>query len=260
MAEQAAEYPEGLCDALASEYRASDAEVGRSRASVELDQGTVDDMEPLRKRARRELENKHPLGGMRAPHLAVTRVPGWKATGTKLAEALGPIVLKHLEAISAVFQAAGSDKAAPIPSEIVHEAQMKLEEAFGLEAGRTGAAECIPYLRGDIMAALIKEPGDPDDVLPQWVDGRIPRWELLTRYRLEASSPLRSQAEQRDGRWPTQRSSLRGPSVWGITLPTMIMWPLRRVRSKRSTTRASWLGRRPGKSWRRGSVRWSFLR
>ena len=87
LTELAAEYPEGLCDALASAYRTAVTEapvnVPMPGASVEIT-GVVNTADGPTAKTLREVANKECIGGLRAAFKSMAKVPGWEAVGRDL--------------------------------------------------------------------------------------------------------------------------------------------------------------------------------
>eukprot|EP00972_Heterocapsa_arctica_P029188 4292188-Heterocapsa_arctica.AAC.1 len=64
-------------------------------------------MERPNKRAKREAENFAAIGGMRHPHLACARIPGWQPAGERLRNILEPILAKHAVAAAKAISTIG---------------------------------------------------------------------------------------------------------------------------------------------------------
>ena len=167
----AAEYPEGLCEALAAEYQKhGTAGMEVPEAITFDDDGTHDPLAVEEAKARRERENKECLGGMRNPSISVTKVPGWRPAGTKIRKVLEPLVEKHYAKFEKVLDDLGKEDATGIPEQVVKEARDEMAKLLGVQL-RKVPDNCIDPV---LLEAVIKLAGDPDDVLPAWVSGETP--------------------------------------------------------------------------------------
>ena len=85
-------------------------------------------------------------------------------------ETLLPIVQRNAKMVQQAIDRAGTEQAHDLPEEVVEEARRKLEQALGLPA-----RQLVPRrIRDDLLAAITKLAGDPDDVLADWVRGETP--------------------------------------------------------------------------------------
>ena len=167
---RAAEYPQGLCEALAGAYANTKDARGEVQRVTFQDGATVDPLRPPTLRRKREQENTDAIGGMRNPHLACERIPGWKRTGALLRDILEPILDKHLVQATAALSDIGRQGHPGLPQELVAEAVLALEQAFPAPAAfhhGPPTAGATP-VRAHLLAGLVYAAGDPDDVVADW--------------------------------------------------------------------------------------------
>ena len=171
MTSLAAEYHEGLCEALADAYAAAGTKGKELPEAAVIDEaGTHDPMAVEEAKQRRERENREAIGGMRDPARSVKKVPGWHLAGKKVREVLEPIVDEHLNEFENIFANIGKENSFGITEKVINKARKKMTDMMGCQNVRP-PDNCIDPL---IMAALIEMAQDPDDVLPAWVGGATP--------------------------------------------------------------------------------------
>eukprot|EP00972_Heterocapsa_arctica_P037226 5481001-Heterocapsa_arctica.AAC.1 len=132
----AAEYPQGLCEALAAGHRDAlltepeRSEVLRSTFTL---QGGQDAVEPTARKEQREEENQRCIGGLRNPHTSVDQVPGWKHVGLKLRKVLNEFVARHEEVFVQAMSTLGDKEGKTIPDTLLPELRAVVAEAIGTQ-------------------------------------------------------------------------------------------------------------------------------
>ena len=164
-----AEYPEGLCDKLAKGYAACTEDPVAVDAVTITDDGTHDPLLPESRRRLRQRENSEAIGGMRSPHQSIKHIPGWGPVGEKLQKLLDQVIDNHWEECCTMVDNLGKVQEG-LPDSIVEEARREMELWLNVQH-----RESIPCkVRADLVEALTKEAGDPDDVIAEWLRGETP--------------------------------------------------------------------------------------
>ena len=164
-----AEYPEGLCDAIAAGYAERKSDPTKVDTVKITEEGTIDPLAQATKQQVRKRENADAIGGMRSPHRAVARLPGWGAVGTSLRSALDDILDHWWPTCQAVVDSLGTEQDG-FPEAMVEEARRSLEQLFG-----TQQRSSVPgKVRADLVEQITKAARDPDDVIASWLRGHTP--------------------------------------------------------------------------------------
>ena len=166
----AAEYPAGLCEAVAEEY------LKYKEVSLDPHYTTFDSLgthvfgDQATNKQRRAEENRNCIGGMRRPHASLVQVPGWYKVGPKIRQIPEGVLDDYPDEETRVYGIMGDDNATGWCADIVEDARWRLEQAF----------QCGPQpsdtrrVHANLMAAITKEAKDPDDVLAKWAAGNTP--------------------------------------------------------------------------------------
>ena len=98
MIEFAAEYSDGLCDAIAAAYsevlKGAPRNSAPKRTALELEGAAFTTEGPI-KRVRRELEADESVGGLRNPARSLPKIPGWSTVGLRVRTVLESFVSRH---------------------------------------------------------------------------------------------------------------------------------------------------------------------
>ena len=123
----AAEYPSTLCEALAAEYfKWKNASLKPTYTTIDaLGTHALGDRES--KKQIRAAENNAAIGGMRTPHLSVSKVPGWKPVGARIRSILNEVLQRHSKEETQVLEDMGKEDAAGWSDAVIQEARRKLE-------------------------------------------------------------------------------------------------------------------------------------
>ena len=175
MTERAAEYPEGLCDILASEFVKSTEAMREKVEPVYTEQGTVDPLERPTKRQKREAEDDACNGGLRNPHRSILALPGWDRVGMVVQEALGSILDARPAELSAVYEGMGREEAAGFGGAALVVARVKLWEALSSRFPFTTVA-CEARERVEdtgpqigLLESLLLAAEDLERAVPHWL-------------------------------------------------------------------------------------------
>ena len=87
-AARTAEYPEGLCEAVARAAMQAPLFARKRTFTILTEHSLTDPLEAETKKAMRERENEEAIGGLRNPHKAAAKVAGWAVTDPLLDAAL----------------------------------------------------------------------------------------------------------------------------------------------------------------------------
>ena len=170
----AAEYPEGLCDALARAYAKALATQPRPLVMDRLTitaAGRVGGGEAVSAKAAREQANNEAIGGLRDAYRSVEKVPGWKAAGELVLAAARTVLAEHRGALVAAVRALGKVPAVEVPVAACHELRRGLAVALGLK----GVPEVGPGgLQAGLVGALTELAKDPDAHIADWLKGFVP--------------------------------------------------------------------------------------
>ena len=136
MTEIAAEYSDGLCDAIAAAY--SQALKGAPRNSPPMrivieTEGAAFTTEGPTKRARRELEADESVGGLRNPARSLPKIPGWSTVGLRLRTVLESFVSRHRSEFQPIIETLGSEDPVEPSDSRVRELRGELASAPSLE-------------------------------------------------------------------------------------------------------------------------------
>ena len=175
MTELAAEYSEGLCDALASAY----ADAFRSAPQNNIVKRTILEVEGAShtpegptKRVRKDLEADQYVGGLRNPLSGLRLVPNAFEVGRKVRSVLEPFVSRHWSVLKSVIDSLGSDDPIEPTEEQILELRGNLASALSIEV--TLSERSRPGLQGWLFRALLEQSGDPEVEVPKWIDSFTP--------------------------------------------------------------------------------------
>ena len=157
----AAEYPQGLCEVLASEYlKHLKMERKRSTTTVQSwkDGGNNKDFES--KAYLREVENETCIGGLRNPAKSLTYLPGWQHVGSKLFWAID-----ELQQINTSYDSlvglVGTDTPCQLDIELAG-LRKHLQSQFGV-AEYNGKG-----IWSELLQRLVQDSKDPDLEAAMW--------------------------------------------------------------------------------------------
>ena len=160
----AAEYPDGLCTALAIGFRDCRT-MPDPLPLIRVDEmGTHDPLAAPSKKQIREAENEKAIGGLRNPQSSRARIHGWNTLGREMAGRLEHIVEKHAAKFEEVLKNIGVEGASGIPAEIVEEAQQVLCDIVGIEAAQWDK-QCVC---SELLEALAHKAGNPELSAAAW--------------------------------------------------------------------------------------------
>ena len=131
--ELAAAYPESLCNILAIEFfKAVKAmpKRGRHLHHEFTSSGRFSQINEETKRQIRERENADCLGGLRNPHRARVKVPGWVDVGKRLNRIVDVAIDKHETELVSWLGTWGHEDAGPVPDDILTELRCELCREF----------------------------------------------------------------------------------------------------------------------------------
>ena len=183
LAERAAGCPEGSCEAMAEAYARAPPRRYPRLLTWFTPRGRYDPMAPETRAQQRERENEEAIGGMRNPHLSLDKVPGWRAVGPRLTQALDAALDELSEqrgGLSFILDALGKDECEGLPEETVSRARQLIADAFEHATG--GAARPEPAAPADrsrglqpaLFGKLLAAAADPDTSLTDWAHGQTP--------------------------------------------------------------------------------------
>ena len=168
MTELAAEYSEGLCDALAAAYsealRSAPLNSPPKRTVLETE-GAAFDTEGPTKRVRREIEADESVGGLRNPARSLPKIPGWSVVGPRVRTVLESFVSRHWLELQPIIETLGSDEPIEPSDSRVHELRRELASALGLNSPH----EEPEGLQAWLFKGLLEAAGDPETEVPKWL-------------------------------------------------------------------------------------------
>ena len=170
MTELAAEYSEGLCDALAAAYasafRSAPQNSTPKRTILEVE-GAAFTPEGPTKRVRKDIEADQCVGGLRNPLSGLRLVPNAFEVGRLVRSVLEPFVSKHWSALKPILDSLGSDSPVEPPEEQIVELRGNLASALSIEV--TLSERSRPGLQPWLFKALLERSGDPEVEVPKWL-------------------------------------------------------------------------------------------
>ena len=173
LTELAAEYPEGLCDALAAAYSKAveSAPLRTAPFSVRVTaEGKVDAAAAETGRQRRRREEEECVGGLRNPLEANSKVPGWSTTGEELRNILDRFVEEHRVVLAPLAASLGTPEAGPMAPALVDELRLRLAQWLQVPDGRQEEKGLQSWL----VEALTAKAADPDTEVPRWLASATP--------------------------------------------------------------------------------------
>ena len=175
MTELAAEYSEGLCDAIPSAYANAFGIAPHSstpkRTILEVEGASHTPKGPT-KRVRKDLEADQYVGGLRNPLSGLRLIPNAFEVGRKVRSVLEPFVSKHWSAFRSVIDSLGSDNPVEPTEEQILELRGNLASALSLEV--TLSERSRPGLQPWLFRALLEQSGDPEVEVPKWLETFTP--------------------------------------------------------------------------------------
>ena len=173
MTELAAEYSEGLCDALAQACAKALLSAPRNsdprRTLLEME-GVSHNTEGPTKRVRREAEADVYVGGLRNPARSLQLVPGWSKVGPLLQGVLVNFVRKHWAEFTPIIDSLGSEDPIEPSDERVHELRGELASALSIEFPQSEPEGLQAWL----FKGLLEAAGDPESEVPKWLASFTP--------------------------------------------------------------------------------------
>ena len=168
MTEFAAEYNDGLCDAIAAAY--SKALKGAPRNSPPLrtvieTEGAAFITEGPIKRVRRELEADESVGGLRNPARSLPKIPGWSTVGLRVRTVLESFVSGLWSEFQPIIETLGSEDPVEPSDSRVHELRGELASALSLESPH----EEPEGLQAWLFKGLFEAAADPETEVPKWL-------------------------------------------------------------------------------------------
>ncbi len=125
MTSLAAEYPASLCEIIAEAYRDSPDPTPLSRKRFSQT-STTDPLATRTAKQEREAENYACIGGLRNPAQSIRKVPGWKAVGQRIREALDKVIDEHQVEIDDLLEKLGTE--VEMPKEIRQKVVLKTKK------------------------------------------------------------------------------------------------------------------------------------
>ena len=118
-------------------------------------------------RAVRERENEEAIGGLRNAFRSVSRLPRWAEVGARVRRVIEGAVSSHSSAFEAVLDSLGTHACVAVP-QAIELGRAELAREFGVVSNRGDG------LQASLFAVLTEAAGDPDVVVPAWLDGQVP--------------------------------------------------------------------------------------
>ena len=171
--ELAAEYPEGLCDAISVAYASAvrdKPEIDPPQVSVNIS-GVTNPIQGPSNKQRKETDAAECVGGLRDPASSVIKVPGLASVGKRTRAVLEPLLNKYAAEFSAVLDTLGQVHATEVPESVVLEARKLLRHEFRTEIDSLDFKnEAKDGLQGWLYGGLLKASDDPETQVPKWLE------------------------------------------------------------------------------------------
>ena len=166
------EYPVLLCQRAARAYTACVGDSLSHPSNIRIRPEGVTD--PLQDRTQRktviEDANKQAIGGLRSSRLAIKKLPGWSAVGTRIRHCVQSLITDHEATLLNVVDSLGQDDCEDVPSHVLDLARHALAQEFGTTVSPPSAGG----LYGDLLGTIAAQAEDPETEAPRWCQNTAP--------------------------------------------------------------------------------------
>ena len=166
------EYPVLLCQRAARAYTACVEDALSHASYIRIQPEGVTD--PLQDRTQRktaiEDANKQAIGGLRSSRLAIKKLPGWSAVGTRIRHCVENIITDHETTLLNVVDSLGQDDCEDVPSHVLDLTRHALAQEFGTTVSPPSAGG----LYGDLLGTIAAHAEDPETEAPRWCQSTAP--------------------------------------------------------------------------------------
>ena len=167
-----AEYPELLCQRAARAYAACVGDTLSHATYISIrPEGVTDPLQDhTQRKTAKEDANKQAIGGLRSSRLAIKKLPGWSAVGTRIRHCVQNIITDHEATLLNVVDSLGQDDCEDVPSHVLDLTRHALAQEFGTTVSPPSAGG----LFGDLLGTLATQAEDPETEAPQWCQNTAP--------------------------------------------------------------------------------------